>query len=413
MTAMTAKSATIKDMSVTFGDDKAKGTFVIASLVEKDIQPLGAIGSLIMDGLKFDIAPVADNPSVSMVLANLTINGLDMSDYIRKVVPYVLASITDPNAASDAMMKTYNLADFVASPMSLKDMSIKGFDLNVGGAFGVKMAEASVVGPYVTGQIPANQKTLVKGLEINLPGPDFADNKNFKDMVEFAKFFGMSRFEIEFESASSHDPASGLWKNDTFRLTAKDLAELNGTAEIGGLTGDRLTKMRETSLDSMFMVLMAPGEVLGDLSFNGLTLKLDDKGLVNRIFKYAAAMEAQNPEVAPEAVEAMRKQAVAGVDLMVTLGAAQYLENPGELGKSLAAFLKEPGKLEIKVAPAPPLSYKSVVSMNADINKVLNSMNISVSANDTAAPALRFVIPTASHQDRGLEPPMENDGEDE
>jgi len=414
MSGMAAKSATIKDMVMTISDDKnVKGTFTIANIVEKDVKPLGAVGSFVMDGFKFDMTGLEKNITLSMNLNKMSMNGFDMSGYVRKFMPFIITSINDPEAASEALMNVQSLGDFLVAPFSVNDAAMSGFEFKIGDLFGIKMAEAKVAGPYKTGEIPLSQKTSVTGLEILLPSGDPGDLEGFKDMYEFTKYFGMNRFEMEIEAESSYDPATGVWKNQTSRLTVKDLFDLSGALEFGGLTAERVEKLKSTSLNSMLFVMMAPESVLGDMAFNGLNIKLVDKGLVDRSFKFAAAMESQNPNVEAAAVDALRTQAVSMLDLAVTLGGGQYLENPGELAKSLTAFLKAPGNLEIKLAADPPLSYKAVESVAGDTNKILNSLNISVSANDVSAPALKFAIPTYSPSGASAPGAWDDDDEDD
>lgn len=414
MTAMSAKSAMIKDMAMTINDDKkVKGTFTIAKIEEKNIKPLGAVGSLVMDGFKFDMTGLEKNLNISMGLEKMAMNGFDMSGYVRKVMPFVVASVKDPEAASEAMMNTYTLGDMFVSPFSLNDASMSGFEFKIGDLFGIKMAEAKLTGPYKIGEIPLSQKSYAKGVEILLPSSDPGDLEGFKDMYEFTKYFGMNRFEMEIETESTYDPASGVWKNQTSNMTVKDLFDMTGGLEFGGMTAERVEKLKSTPLNSMMFVMMAPEGVLGDMAFNGLNIKLVDKGLVDRSFKFAAAMDAENPDVGAEAVNTLKTQAVSMLDLVITLGGGQYLENPGELAKSLTAFLNTPGSLEIKLAADPPLSYKAVESMAGDTNKILNSLNVSVSANDVAAPALKFAIPTYSPSQGTSPDPWGDDDDDD
>jgi len=397
MTGMSAKSAVIKDMIMNISDDqKMKATVTVANVEEKDLKPLGAVGSFVMDGFKFDMTGLEKNMTVSMALNKMTMNGFDMSGYVKKFVPFIIASVQDPDSASEALMNVQTLGDLFVSPFAVNDASMSGFEFKMGDLFGFKMAEAKVVGPYKTGEIPLSQKTSATGVEIFLPGSDPGDLEGFKDMYEFTKYFGMNRFEMDIEAESVYDPASGLWKNTTSRFSVKDLFDLTGALEFGGLTAERVEKLKATPMNSMLFVMMTPEAVLGDMSFNSLNIKLADKGLVDRSFKFAVAMENENPEVDAATVATFRTRAIAMVDLVITLGGGQYLENPGELGKSLKAFLTTPGNLEIKLAADPPLSYKVVEAMTGDTNKILNALNISVSANDVAAPALKFAIPTYS-----------------
>ncbi|MDR2946526.1 MAG: hypothetical protein LBV79_07275 [Candidatus Adiutrix sp.] len=398
MSGMSAKSAAMSGLTATFGGDDAKGSFSIASIKETDVKPLGSIGSVIMDDLKFSMGgkELESDMGGAMTGAvkNMSMTGFDMSAYFKKYMPVFLSALEDPEAASEAMTLTQTLGDLLVSPFSLKEASVSGLEFKLGELFGISMAEAKVTGPYVAGEIPAIQKSTITGFVVTLPSADPGDaTQSFKGLYLFTQYFGMNRFELSASGESTYDPAKGLWRKQLTSLSVKDLFDLSGALEFGGLTAERVAKFKESPLGSLVYAMMAPGELLGDFSFNGLNIKLDDKGLTNRVFKYIAAQQAENPGVSEAEVEAFKTQAVAMVELMVGMGGGEYLANPADLGKSVADFLRAPGSLEIKLSAQPSLTFQAVEAAGGDPKQSLKSLNITLSANGQAAPALKFNIP--------------------
>ncbi len=394
MGAMSAKSASIKDVAMKIGSSAEKVNFSMsmASAEEKDIKAMGAIGALDMSGFKMDIAKEGTGLPATITLDKLSMHGFDMSGYFQKMMPAIAAASLDPESADRVLSQLYTLADIFVAPMSLDDLAMSGLEFNLGEMMTLKMAEAKVAGPYKTGEIPASQKSSITGLEIILPESAEAAGEDGKDLYEFGQKFGMTRFVINAEGEGSYDPATGRMDNRTTRFEIKDLFKMTGSLELGGLTPDRLSKLGEIPLEMAALALMAPEATLGDMSLNSMTLKLEDQGLTDRVFKYTALMESEKG-VAPVTAEDLRKQATAGIQMMMQIKGGQYLRNPEAVSKPLVDFLTKPGSLELRLAAEPPLGVKSVMATAGDQNKILDSLNLSLSANGQTAPALKFSIP--------------------
>jgi|GEM_PF-1689950 hypothetical protein len=397
MTAMSAKSASVKNIVMDMKEpgDKFTGKMTVASVEEKDIKAMGAFGDLTMDGFKFDIVDEKKRPS-TISLAKMNMRGFDMTAYMNRMAPVMVAASLNPGQAEQLVSGLYTLGDIFVSPFSLDEVSLSGLDLNIAdGLMIIKMAEAKASGPYIAGQLPVTQKSSLSGLEIILPedAAKAAQDSDFKELYDFGQQFGMTRFLIESEGNGSYDAASGKVVSRLTRLTVKDLLEISGSGEMGGLTTERLEKLKSVPMTMAMMALMAPDEIFGEAAFHNLSVKVADKGLTERLLNLTAAKISEDggSKVKVNA-EGVRQIMISNLPDEINKKGGEYLANPEVLTQALIAFITKPGSLELKMAAQPPVGVKSVIEMGLDANQILNSMNISISANDQEAPPLKFAI---------------------
>lgn len=409
--AMSCQSASLKNFTMTMEgvDSDSQGDFRlhmgVDSITQKGAAGMGKVEDLALSGLKYEIIVKEKNkkdeedqmPPISFTLASLNMKGFDMSLYLKKLAPLFTAIATNPDSANEVMSQIQTLGDLFVSPVSIDELQMNNLALTVGDMFSLKMAEAGLTGPYTAGQIAPSHKSYLKGLEVILPEDAKFNKGSTKDLYEFGQQFGMTRFAVEGESEGSYNPETGLLSSQTTRLAVKDLFELSGGAEFGGLTKERVDTLNNTTLSMALMaMLMAPDQVLGDLSFNKLNMKLDDKGITNRILAYTANQASGENESSKVSVEDMRKMTIATIKTVMDIRGREILANPEVLAQALADFYTEPQSLELRLDAQPVLSFKSAMSAGGDINKVLDTLNISVSANGKSSPPLKFAIDSAA-----------------
>ena len=381
-TATSVKYASMKDIVMEMADPakKSKGRLSLDLVEEKEVNGVGSIGEFTAAGFKFQITDEEQALTSTFNLDKVLLRGFDFSAYLKRMVPLILASATNPDVAEKMVGEMFKLGDIFVAPFSLDELAISGLEFNLNDFLKVKLASASATGPYRAGEIPAAQKSSINGLEVILPGaaPKSADGPE-QDLFEFGQKFGLTDFRLDAESEGAYDPATGSFTSRTTRLEVKDLLKMTGSLEIIGLTPDQVNTLKQTNLDLAPVALMT-----SDVAVKGLNLKIEDLGLVERAFNYAAQVgqSGQKPEK-------LRQQTVLSVKMLV--GAAKdVLANPEVAAKSLADFLQKPASLELRLAAEPPLGAKSVMAMGGDKNKILDSLNITLSANGETAPTLKF-----------------------
>ena len=390
MSSMAVKSAAMKNMTMNFKDQNEdfQALVTIAGIDEQDIRSFNHIGHASLTGLNFSVKSKKGVP-IEFKMDKAAVNGFDMSEYMKKMMPVMIAATMDPESADDLMSDLQTLGDVFVSPFSLNDFSMSGMDLKIGGVQFFKLAECSVVGPYKAGQIPATQKSSLKGFELFLPTePKFA-GEDAKEIYEFGRNFGMTHFVMDAEGEGLHDPSTGNITSRITKFSVKDLVDISGHIEFGGLTPERVDTLKSIPLKTAFVALMNPEAVFGQMSLKSFNLKVVDHSLTNRVMKMMA-VESLGEKASADDFRAM---AVITVKQQLGMQSAMFLENSSVLVNSLVAFLEKPGSLELNLAADPALSFKSVMEMNNDTNKILNSLNISLSANEEKAPALKFTLP--------------------
>lgn len=401
MMGMSYKSAVAKNFSMEMEalDKTFKASMSADSLEQKDTKGL-AIGHLKFSGLKFEMGGQMDEEEedikaffpVSLSLGDFTLNGLDMNAYFQKLGPVIVASVNAPDSVADVLGQMQTLGDFFVSPISLKDISMSGFSLQLGEALSIKLAETSASGPYVAGQIPRTQKSSLKGLEVVLPSdPKFATGQT-ENLYKFGRDFGMTTFVVNAEGDGSYNPETGLLVSRTTSLSVKDLFNLTAEIEMGGLTQARIDTFNNTPLQMALMAfIMAPDSILGDVSLNGLKVKIEDHGFTDRTLALSAA-KASAGEGKKIEVEEMRKKTIDSINSIMVVQAGEVLANPEVLQKALVAYYTQPKSLELSLKAEPSLSFKSAIGMEMDKNKILDSLNIRLSANGEEAAPFKFAI---------------------
>lgn len=405
-TAISAQKSSLSGLSINLvaagrsGKGEGHMSLSLDSAEYKDIKGLFKVGEYALGGFKFEVItpmpqknPETNSPITSKILFSLdktVVKGIDSTDYMQRLVPIIAAACNNPAKANELWAQFQTMGDFFVSPVSLESASINGLELNVFDFVNFKIAEAQLSGPYVSGQIPAKQKSSVKGLELN-----FSDDANKyqgkgKEFYDTLQAFGMNSFKMEAEGEGAYEAATGLFSSRTNRFLIQDLMEMSGNLDIGGLTAERVETLKNTPLSMIYMALMAPDAIFGDMGINSLKLKLEDKSLVERTFKaVAASMTAKGQKTN---AEQLRVQVVSGLQLLLTLSGSDYMEKPEELAKVLGNFLQNPQSLEIGLTPDPPFGLKSVMNMNGDYNLILNSLNLTVASNGDKPIALKFNI---------------------
>lgn len=366
-------------------EEKIFGTLTLASAAIKNFQALHSIGALTLKDLKFNLTS-KETPSVSGALADLSLTGLDISDYLKKILPTLVTVSLDPKLVPELWSSLHTLASFFTTPFSLDELTLTGLEFEADNILTLKLAEARTIGPYRVGTVPLTQKSFLKGLEITM-----ADNnkKNSNDFFKFA--FNHGQFLINAEGDSTYDPKAGILTSRISSFKIKDWLEWSGALKWSGLTQNRLEKLNTINMDAPYLALMTPDEILGDLALESIDFKIQDTGLTNQILSYLGV---QNGNLT---LAESRNKTISDLKTLST-AASLYLTNPEDLTNPLITFLEEPKVLKLSLEPIPPLSFKSTQSLENNYTAVLNSLNITISANNQTSSSLKFLENTTPDQ---------------
>ncbi|MDR2726266.1 MAG: hypothetical protein LBC90_09475 [Candidatus Adiutrix sp.] len=368
-----------------------KGDLSLAALEETDLKAFKSVGYIKLTDLKSSLT-INEGRVFSLNLAGYSLKGLDAADYLDKIMAGLAAMKDDPEA-TQAIADQFTLADFFVSPIALEEAALTGLEMDLPGLALIKLAELKAAGPYRIGEIPASAKTQLKGLEINLSGdPKAGKDTPARDIHEFSQLLGRNTFSLEAEAESAYEAGTGRLTARLNRLAASGLFEMSFSQTWGGLTMDRLEKFKKIPLNALYLAALNPGELLGEASFNALNLKYTDRGLVDLAFDLSARK-------AGETGETLKQRNMAEMGLMLAIMGARYLKNIEDLSRPLLDFLKTPQSLEIDLKAEPPLSFAVIQALEADPMAIMDSLNITFSANGQAGSPLKFVTGPGSGLD--------------
>jgi hypothetical protein len=392
MAALSLKSLKATGLKIDFQgrapEAPLQGHLSLASLEETDLQPFKSVGAFKLTGLQSSLTD-GQGQNYSLNLAGFSLKGLDITDYLGKIMAGLAAVRDNPERADDLITGQFTLADLFVSPVSLEETALTGLELDLAGLASVKLAEMKATGPYRTGEIPASAKSWLKGLEINLSGdPQAEKGTPGRDIHDLSQVLGRNAFTLEAETETAYEAKTGQFTTKLNRLATKDLFDLSLSQTWGGLTKDRLEKFKNIPLNALFLAALNPGDLLGDASFNAFNLKYIDRGLVDLVFDLKAKEEGLTGAQ-------LKQRTMAETEMGLAVVGTLYLKNIGDLSRPLLDFLKSPQSLEIDLKAVPPLNFAAAKELGAAPLAVLDALNITVSANGQAGSPLRFVRPDA------------------
>ena len=409
LSSFTVKNTSTKNVNITLKTTtkRQSGEILIsaASLEDQNVQ-LGQVEALKILGPKLEIRnlDVDDNENIlpiTLSLKQVDLNGFDTKSYMNKLVPTIISfskSLNSNNLTEmlEGIDTSMTMSDALFGSYSLKGMAVKGLEFKLGDQITIVMDEASSTLPREAGKIPAATLDTVKGLVITLNDDKSKAVGEFgTGLYKFGQDFGQTRFEINSESVTKHDPKTGIFSLKGTKLTVKNLFELHYDMTISGLTTKRLKELSETPLSvGIIMIALLPDSVFGDIALDEASVNFVDQGLVERVLKVVQA-NLEEKALSSLSPKDFRKIMLAGIIGAINNSGELYLGNKDVLIKALTAFSEQPKTLELNLKPNPPINteYLSGIILDEDINALLNALNVTIKVNGEDAPALKFNIP--------------------
>jgi len=404
--AFSAKSLKAEGLELDFTgqapEAPVKISLSLAAFEETDLKAFKSVGALKLSDFQGRLT-TGQEQEFSLGLAGLSLSGLDMADYMGQLMAGLAAARDSQEAAEALITGQYTLANFFVSPISLGEAALTGLTVDLAGLASLKADEIKTVGPYRAGEIPASAKSWTKGLEISLPGdPQAEPGSPGRDIYEFSRMLGRTAFAVEAETDSSYEPATGRLTARLGRLSVSELFDLTGSQTWNGLTPDRLEKFKKIPLAALYLAAVNPDDLWGETSINALNLKYTDQGLVDAVFNFQAQAEG-----AASGAE-MKERSIAETGLMLAILGARYIKNTEDLSRPILDFLKTPRSLEIDLKAEPPLTFAGLKALSSEPSVILDSLNITFSANGQAGSPLRFV-PSLGDPEPGPGDPAQED----
>jgi hypothetical protein len=188
---------------------------------------------------------------------------------------------------------------------------------------------------------------------------------------------GYSEINGQFTGKGTWNPADGRMVLSEMAYDFKDVGRLNMTFDISGYTADFVKKVQEMNKsmegkDDGAKSLAMLG-TFQQLTFNSMSIRFDDASVSGRVLDYASKQTGQ-----PRDAIVAQAKAVVPIALM-KLQDADFMQKASE---AVAAFLENPKSLEVKAAPAAPVSFAVLAASGyANPAAVVKQLAVTVTAN--------------------------------
>jgi hypothetical protein len=183
----------------------------------------------------------------------------------------------------------------------------------------------------------------------------------------------LAHLSANLELSSVYEPTGQTY---VFMVNGFEMPELlrgDLKLELSGLDRASLSSLSHLTYSNPVDPLMESG--LHHSEFIGLSVRLEDKGLINRLL---SASQPRSDDANTTAVKAQRLADL--VEMALTMRLDESVENIRELSGLIRTFLADPGQVEITVNPEPHLTPGEVeVMLTRDLPTLLNSLNITLS----------------------------------
>ncbi|MDR1546790.1 MAG: hypothetical protein LBU12_08830 [Deltaproteobacteria bacterium] len=287
-------------------------------------------------------------------------------------LPRQAAVLTDP-FSRQVKLRRLTGADWLELASSVGASKIKGFQAVVDGLATFGLDEAALTG---LGSAPT-QRADFEGLFLALPPPSASDGPS----LAIWSLFGLqSRFEADLALRLDYEAEAGVMSLVVENLLLRDLASVTAFAKLEGLRPQSLRIFEKIGRQEGPPLLGEPE--LFDVALAGLWIDAEDLSLTDSLLALAARRQGL-------ALEEIRRRAAEAFELEAAMRLDDLLENAADLHQPVRAFLARPGSLSLRVEPSPPLSAGRLRTARS-LTELLNSLNLGLSANREASPALRF-----------------------
>ncbi len=401
--ALHSRSALVEDIFVGMKSGE-KGPFSALSLKKLKGENLAGwerLGFLeLADGfLEMDLAD--GTPPLALGHESLQIKGLGLKELLDKCLPLALEAAKSPQRAAELYLNFLTLGSLFTPTLTIEEFKLKGFGGQMGPLW-LKLSKAEFLG-YEAGKLSPRQFCLLEGLELSLPteAQSVQGSECLTAFYEFGRDFGQTHFKLDSSAETNYEADSGRWKRRLHTFELKDLGSFSGYLDLGGLTAERLAALNKIAVANSYLALLMPEQILGQLSLNEFDLRFLDEGLTEKIMGYIAKTEFNSDDG-----NIVRQALLNDIKLQSQQKGNMYLVNPDDLAKPLTEFFSNPGTMELLIRPEPALSLQSIeqTAPDGNINRLLDSLNISLSANGLTYDQLRFKLPFFSPA-MGLEIP--------
>lgn len=173
------------------------------------------------------------------------------------------------------------------------------------------------------------------------------------------------------------NPSDGRMNIPEFALDMKDVGRLNIAFDISGYTSNFARQMQDMAKSAASQSSEASGMammgLMGQLTFNSMSLRFDDASLTNKLIDYTAKTSNQPREAVVAQAKGMAPMMVMALQDPVLMQ---------KVSEAVTAFVDNPKNFEIKATPAAPVSFAVLMAtgMGAPA-QLVQQLGLTVTAN--------------------------------
>lgn len=188
---------------------------------------------------------------------------------------------------------------------------------------------------------------------------------------------GYPEISGKFTMKGNWNPADGRMQLPEFALDLANVGKLNIAMDISGYTAQFAKQMQDMAKNAASQDSSAQGMaimgLMGQLTFNSMSIRFDDASLTGKLIDYAAKQSNQPREAIVAQAKGMAPMAV------MALQDATLMQKVSE---AVNAYIDSPKNFEIKAAPAAPVSFAVLMASGMGAPAQLaQQLGLTVAAN--------------------------------
>jgi hypothetical protein len=398
LTSYSVKESILEDLSFEFAENSDKGSiiFKIKQHALSNVSKL-SIGQYSLKDVLFELFSTEIGYPVKFSMAELTINNIDLLPLVDRFTEALNNfNANEEEDSSESLYKLYSklyrISDFFAMPYSFEGATLSEAFFSID-TLAMSFNKVDVHGPFEANKIPPSSSFSLQGFNVTLP--DNVNHPKFGEIAQFAQDFGQKEFSLSYNIQSSYDPKTGtLTYNYSPLAKADNLATININFTITNLTTNMAERMAKIPMDETEKLLEDPE--ISNLGLSHLKIEVIDQSLTNKLIKFLAIKNSQDPEIFRQSIELY-------LEFQFEQLLAENLETSALISTALLNFVKKPETIAIELAPSQPLSMSSSLADNFDIPTIFNSLNGTLTVNSALPVPIKFLPTPEESQPQGDE----------
>ncbi|MDR1084666.1 MAG: hypothetical protein LBP22_07340 [Deltaproteobacteria bacterium] len=344
----------------------------------------GKIGHYSLENITFTVTFPADdkNNKVDLTCELFAFDNLDTARLMDKLTPQFYLfyrSILQGESpfTAENFGQFYNAyksaASLFSAPYDLDSLSVANFKVAYNDVLSLGLNKVSMTGPFKAYQIPLTKSSEIQAF-VNLPTEVLESPYDILlKTYTFGQQLGQSDFQITYNSKSSYDRKTEVYKIQTAKTEVKDLFSLDFSLELEKLSQSTVDQLAEVPLSDFEAITQIPEAM--DIILRKMSLSFVDNSFTNKSINLVA-------QKADRSAEDIRQLAAMGFWSYI-IDRFSNLENRDEVIEAGQKFLENPGRINLGLEPLGNFTGEFALTVYQPGNNavLLNLLNIYLGTN--------------------------------